>query len=114
MNKKIKRHVWTYISIALLVAIMFNIVSVVTYPMDLSNCNALSTIEYEIPQHNIIWCKKILNAPIYSYYIPQFVGGWSIAFMVVCVIGTIHAVIKEENGDFDEPYTDPSTGETFY
>ncbi|MCH7568449.1 MAG: hypothetical protein IIA87_03425 [Nanoarchaeota archaeon] len=90
-----KKTTKTYILFAIILSLVFNLITVITYDLDVDNCKEILKLEFQIAQHDTVHCVKIINQPIYSYYIPEFLAGSIIAFLIVGVARFIHHMIKE-------------------
>lgn len=98
--KKTTKHVLYYAIISFLIGIILFLPSFLTYPYDISNCKEILKIEYQLPQEDLIDCIKIINQPIYSYYLPNFFINQLSVALILGTICFIRFLIKDTDGDF--------------
>jgi len=79
----------------ILLSIVFNLISIVTYEYEMSNCNVI--LEYNDLATNdaSIRCIRIINHPIHSYYFPEIVCGIIISFLITIVLFLFIALLYD-------------------
>ena len=95
----IRQFVLRYVFIWIIAALILNIISIIIYPLDVDNCRAIFGITNQIPLGDVTHCTKIINQPIYSYYIPHFLDDWLMSFLLIAFIAFVHGMVKNMIGE---------------
>jgi hypothetical protein len=98
---KFKTYFVSCIMIFFMVGILFNILAFITYPLEVDNCQEILKHNSLATHDDTIRCIKIINKPIYSYYILNIIRGWILSGMIVGSFGLIFGIVYEETEGFD-------------
>ena len=113
--KKLTKHILVYTTIAACCYLILLGIAIITYKYDVSNCQKILSLSYQIAQEDTVNCVKIINTPIYSYYLPHIFGDLIVSFLIIGFIGLIHGFIRATNDDFEEHNIIKGTdGEYYY
>ncbi len=96
MSKKLKKYILKTTLIFIFVSLLFNILAIITYQYDIDNCEQIIKHNQLTTNDATIRCIKIMNQPIYSYYLPTFLANWVLCLFFIGCISALYAFIRNE------------------